>query len=392
MPTPQEDRQYWVNTLTRIARPVLLALSERRLKKDMPIEVGPDGNRESREKVTHLEALGRTLAGMAPWLEVKQDDTPEGKLRAEYGELARKAIDAGTDPKSPDFMNFTTGGQPLVDAAFLAHAILRAPTALWQKLDDRVRTNVVAALLSTRRIRPGPNNWLLFSAMVEACLCKTIQRWEQKPVDFALSQHEVWYKGDGAYGDGPEFHWDYYNSFVIQPMMIDVLEATLASQDEWPQRAKWAKFLPAVLKRAVRFAEVQERLISPEGTFPPLGRSLAYRFGALQLLGQMALRRQLPDPLSPCQVRAGMTAVIRRMIEAPGTFDAKGWLTIGFCGHQPGVAETYISTGSLYLCTVGLLPLGLPPDDEFWTCPAEEWMGKRIWEGKDAGRDKALKE
>jgi hypothetical protein len=392
MPTPQEDRQYWVNTLTRIARPVLVALSERRLKKDMPVEVAHDGDRESREKVTHLEALGRTLGGMAPWLEVKPDETPEGKLRAEYGELARKAIDAGTDRNSPDFMNFTTGGQPLVDAAFLAHAILRAPTALWQKLDERVRTNVVAALVSTRRIRPGLNNWLLFSAMVEACLCKTIGTWEQKPVDFALSQHEAWYRGDGVYGDGPEFHWDYYNSFVIQPMMIDVLEATLASKDEWPARAKWAKFLPGVLKRAVRFAEVQERLISPEGTFPPLGRSLAYRFGALQMLAQMALRRKLPDALSPCQVRAGMTAVIRRMVEAPGTFDAKGWLTIGFCGHQPGVAEAYISTGSLYLCTVGLLPLGLPPDDEFWTCPAEEWTGKRIWGGHDVGRDKALKE
>src|SRR5918992_3904590 len=122
MPTPQEDRQYWVNTLTRIARPVLLALAERRLKKDMPVEVAPDGNRESRAKVTHLEALGRTLAGIAPWLELKPDDTPEGKLRAEYGDLARKAIDAGTDPTSPDFMNFTTGGPPLVGAAFPAHA------------------------------------------------------------------------------------------------------------------------------------------------------------------------------------------------------------------------------------------------------------------------------
>ena len=34
--------------------------------------------------------------------------------------------------------------------------------------------------------------------------------------------------------------------------------------------------------------------ISPEGTFPAIGRSIAYRFGALQLLAQMALRRDLP--------------------------------------------------------------------------------------------------
>ena len=58
-------------------------------------------------------------------------------------------------------------------------------------------------------------------------------------------------------------------------------------------------------------------------------------------------------------MRGALTAIIRRSIEAPGTFDADGWLRIGFCGHQPGVGETYISTGSLYLCAVGLLPLGL---------------------------------
>src|SRR5258708_13873728 len=102
-------------------------------------------------------------------------------------------------------------------------------------------------------------------------------------------------------------------------------------------------------------------MISPEGTFPPIGRSLAYRFGALQLLGQMALRRELPDGVTPAQVRTAMTAVIRRMIEAPRTFDANGWLAIGFAGHQPPIGEGYISTGNLYLCTAGLIYPRLPP-------------------------------
>src|SRR3712207_5232101 len=129
-------------------------------------------------------------------------------------------------------------------------------------------------------------------------------------------------------------------------MRVDGLQATARG------RGEGGGMTDEVRRRARRYAEVQERLISPEGTFPPLGRSLAYRFGALQLFAQMALRRQLPDAVSPCQVRAAMTSVIRRMIEAPGTFDANGWLTLGFCGHQPGVAETYISTGSTYLCAV----------------------------------------
>jgi hypothetical protein len=245
---------------------------------------------------------------------------------------------------------------------------------------------VIAAMKATRAIKPGMSNWLLFSAMIEAALCSVGEEWKPEPVNFALTKHMEWYKGDGLYGDGPSFHWDYYNSFVIHPMLIDVLEAVSKRRDDWSNLRK------PILARARRYAAIQERLISPEGTFPAIGRSLAYRFGVFQLLGQMALRRELPAAISPCQVRCALTAVIRRMIEAPGTFDEHGFLTIGVCGHQPGMAETYISTGSLYLCTTGLLPLGLPAADEFWTCEASDWTQKRIWSGQDVGTDHAINE
>ncbi len=99
-----------------------------------------------------------------------------------------------------------------------------------------------------------------------------------------------------------------------------------------------------MMLRARRYAAIQERLIGPEGTFPPIGRSLCYRFGAFHLLAEMALRQQLPEGISPEQVRSGLTAVMRRMVDAPGTFDDHGWLTVGFYGHQPSIAESYIST------------------------------------------------
>jgi len=153
---------------------------------------------------------------------------------------------------------------------------------------------------------------------------------------------------------------------------------------------EWQAQRAPILARARRYAAIQERLISPEGTFPPIGRSLAYRFGAFQLLAQMALRHELPDGVSPAQVRSALTAVMRRMIEAPGTFDAGGWLTIGFCGHQPHIAEGYISTGSLYLCSAALLPLGLPPTDEFWSAPPADWTARKAWSGQDLPADHAI--
>ena len=380
-PAATDDRAIWVGHMQKLADPVLNNLSAETLKARMPVEQAAGATRES---VTHLEALGRLIAGIAPWLELAPDDTDEGRLRARYAELSRRAIDRAVDPASKDFLNFTRDRQPLVDAAFLAQGVLRAPRALRDELGATTRRNLITALESSRITLPGFNNWLLFSATVEVALAKLGATWDRMRVDYALRQHDQWYKGDGAYGDGPEFHFDYYNSFVIHPMLLDVLDAFT---DENPG---WKDLATRELQRARRYAAVLERLIAPDGSFPPIGRSLAYRCGAMQLLAQAALRKTLPEGVTPAQVRGALTAVIRRTLEAPGTFDQAGWLQIGFCGHQPGAGERYISTGSLYLCSVGLLPLGLPPADEFWTAAPQPWTSVRAWKGEEFPIDHAL--
>lgn len=377
------DREYWVNTMEKVGRPLLEALSQGKLKELMPLET-KTGNPGDRSTVTYLEAFGRLLAGMAPWLALGPGADAEGKLRKEFIDLNLKGLSQAVDPASPDFMNFTQNGQPLVDAAFLCHGILRAPEQLWKKLPEKDQANLVAAIKSSRIITPPYNNWLLFSAMIEVFLLEFTGEYDEMRVDLAVKKHLEWYLGDGVYGDGPEFHWDYYNSYVIQPMLLDILRI-LKKHDK-----RNGDQYDLILKRAQRYASIQERLISPEGTFPPIGRSLDYRFGAFQLLGQVALMHQLPEGISPAQVRSGLTSVIRRMMEAKGTFDTNGWITLGFCGHQPDMAEYYLSTGSMYLCSVGLLPLGLSPEDEFWSAPYEDWTSKKIWAGQDMPNDHAL--
>jgi len=381
--TSVAERQLWVDVLRRLADPVLRNLANGTLKARMPVEQAGGADRRS---VTHLEALGRLLAGIAPWIELKADNdaTSEARLRAEYADLAIRAIARAVDPSSPDYLNFTRDRQPLVDAAFLAQGILRAPRVLRERFDAATTRNLIAAFESTRSIVPGFNNWLLFSAIIEAGLKSLGASWDRVRVDYALRQHDTWYKGDGAYGDGPEFHWDYYNSFVIHPLLIDVLDVFKDAAPAWKDLAARQE------QRARRYAAIQERLIGPDGSFPAIGRSIAYRFGAFHLLAQSALRHELPEGVSPAQVRSGLTAVIRRSIEAPGTFDENGWLRIGFCGHQPGIGESYISTGSLYLCAVGLLPLGLPASDEFWSAPSQPWTSVRAWSGKPFPIDHAL--
>lgn len=382
-----DDRQYWVSLLTKIADPVLTNLAAGTLKKNMPVECKP-GQEASRRQVTYLEALGRLLSGMAPWLEATGVNGEEEALRAKYAALARKAMAMAVDPSSPDFMNFTQGGQPLVDAAFLGHALLRAPRELWELLEAPAKTQLANALKSSRVIRPYYNNWILFSAMVEAALQKLTGEGDMVRIELALRQVEGWYLGDGVFGDGPEFHWDYYNSYVIQPFLVDIATSMAAFDtrgDKYFQKAA-DKFL----KIAQRHAAIQERLIMPDGTFPPIGRSLPYRIGAFQLLAQMALTQKLPPDLKPAAVRTALTTSMKRIMDADGTFDANGWLTIGFCGHQPEIAEGYISTGSLYLCSMAFLPLGLSPSSNFWADPATAWTSKRIWQGENVPADHAM--
>ena len=382
-PAATSDREYWLRILRRLAEPVLENLARGSLKREMPVECVA-GDATERRKYSHLEAIGRLLAGIAPWLEAPLEPGGERDWQQRFAGLARQALAMAADPASPDFLNFSEGAQPVVDCGFLSQALLRAPNELWGKLDGRARRNLAAALASSRTITPGYSNWLLFSAMVETALAMMGERWDGMRIDYAIRKHSEWYVGDGVYGDGPHFHWDYYNSYVIQPMLLDTLRHIAAHSQ------RWQSFLPDARARARRYAAIQERLIAPDGSFPAVGRSITYRCGAFQVLALCALNHELPDGIGGPRVRSALTAAMRRAMEAPGTFDEGGWLRIGLCGHQPHLGEAYISTGSLYLCAAVLLPLGLAPGDTFWTGPGEDWTSRRIWSGQDGIADHAI--
>jgi hypothetical protein len=381
------DREYWIKTLTRIADPVLQNLSRQTLKQNMPVEAQP-GRKDDRSKFTHLEAFGRLLAGIAPWLELGADQTPEGKLRKTYIDLTVTCIENAVNPSSKDYMNFgkpsIAPSQSLVDAAFFAHGLIRAPKQIYGKLSPATKQQLLDALRLSRGVPPGYNNWLLFMSMVETMFLYFDEPYDIVRLDYATKKHNEWYKGDGMYGDGDTFHWDYYNSFVIHPMMLQAMQVMqlkgIVKKEAYD----------LTLKRAQRYAFIQERLISADGTYPVIGRSICYRIGAFQALSQVALMKSLPIGVTPMQVRCALTAVMKKIFESPGNFDSNGWLQIGLAGHQLSLGEDYISTGSLYLASTGFLVLGLPPEDEFWSGPATNWSSKKIWSGQDIHADHAL--
>lgn len=381
------DRAYWLKTMIEMIDPIYSNLSQNTLRANMPVETIDGLNTgNKRKEVTHLEALGRSLAGIAPWLSLPVDETEEGKLRSKYIQLVVKSLANAVNPESPDYMPFDRMDQSLVDAAFLAEGLLRSKDQIWPRLDNQTKQRLVKELKASRNIKAPEKNWLMFSATVEAALLEFTGECNLQPIHYALQRHKEWYKGDAWYGDGTRLHMDFYNSFVIQPMIMDVLEVMKKHQIEG------ANFYDTQVIRFTRYAEQLERMIGPDGTYPPIGRSITYRLGAFQVLTQAALMDKLPKSIKPAQVRCALTkAMKRQLIEK--TYDKTGWLTLGMCGHQPVLAEPYVSTGSLYMCTLVFLPLGLDASNEFWSGKPEAWTALKIWNGdEDVVIDHALRD
>ncbi|HEY1993974.1 MAG TPA: DUF2264 domain-containing protein [Edaphobacter sp.] len=384
-PGAKQDRNYWLQQVELVSDPVLKALKAGNLRQKMPVEAAP-GQTQARAVGTHLEALGRLLCGLAPWLELAPsagETQPETTLRERYRDYALAGIASALDPASRDYMHFGESSQTLVDSSFLALALLRAPKQLLQKLDTKTQQRLAEAMVTQRKVQPPFNNWLLFAAMNEALLMTLHQPWDRMRVDYALRELQSWYLGDGAYGDGPHFHWDFYNSFVIQPYLLQLMD-TLGDQSP-----SWSSMRTPIYQRAQRYAAIQERMIAPDGSYPAIGRSITYRCGAFHLLADAARRNILPEGVTPPQIRSALSAVMQRTLGPPGTFSSDGWLQIGLAGHQPGLGETYISTGSLYLCSAVWLPLGLTPAAPFWSQPPQPWTAQTIWSGKNLQADHA---
>ena len=378
------DRKYWLLQLDKIARPVMYNLANDSLKINMPVVVSKHSdNPTSRKAVAYLEVFSRTLSGIAPWLDLEGGSAEEIKLRNQYRIWAIKATENAVNPKAKDHVDWYKGGQPLVDASYLALSFLRCPW-LWKHLTDTTKQQVVEGFKLTRKVTPPFQNWILFTGMIETFFCHNNMDWDGVRVEYGLRQFSQWYVGDGVYSDGPKYEWDYYNSYVMHPYLATILEIVSKKTNRYDSMRVDEK------ARAERYAIIQERLIAPDGSYPATGRSIVYRGAAFHHLADMAAQNKLPEELKPAQVRCALTAVIKKTMECPNTFNKEGWLNIGLCGSQPDLADIYNNTGSLYICTNILLPLGLPETDKFWTTPAELYTSQKIWSGQDVKGDHGI--
>ena len=382
--TPQTDREYWCSLAWKMAQPVLENMAKGELQKNMKTEFSPSFDNRDRS-VVYMETFGRLMAGIAPWLTLPDDDTAEGQQRRQLRDWALAAYKNSVDPDSPDYLCWGKAGQNLVDAAYIAESFLRAWDVLWIPLDDVTKQRYIKEFQKMRHIDPPYTNWFLFSSTIESLLAKAKAPFDEFRVNTACRKVEEWYVGDGWYADGPVFAFDYYSSYVFHAMYLETLQAMVDSK--YNSRLDYKKYYERALKRAQKFSIILERFISPEGTFPVIGRSTPYRLAAMQPLALMAWYQKLPSDLSNGQVRAALTQVMHRMFDVQNNFNEGGYLTIGFCGSQPETADWYTNNGSLYMTSLAFMPLGLPTSHPFWTDAPQPWTQVKAWNGQSFPKD-----
>ena len=91
----RDVRREWLDDLLKIVSPVLDALSRGELKATMPLTFHP-----ARAAFAPLEAFGRSMLGLAPWLEADPDtlSKDERRLQRQWRKKAIDCIDMATDP------------------------------------------------------------------------------------------------------------------------------------------------------------------------------------------------------------------------------------------------------------------------------------------------------
>ena len=378
------DRDYWVGQAYKMARPVLENMAHGKLQQNMLTEFSPSFDNRNR-KVVFMETFGRLMAGIAPWLALPDDGSDEAKQRKQLRDWALASYRNAVDPSSPDYLCWGVSDQNLVDAAYIAESFLRAYDTLWQPLDTLTKRRYFQEFQRLRRIDPPYTNWLLFASTIESFLAKAGGGCDNFRVNMACRKVEEWYVGDGWYADGPVFAFDYYSSYVFHAMYLETLQAMIDAKVN--TRIDYNKYFDRALKRAQKYAIILERFISPEGTFPVIGRSTPYRLAAMQPLALLAWYQKMPKELSNGQVRAALTQVMHRMFDQQNNYNQKGFLTIGFCGSQPETADWYTNNGSLYMTSLSFMPLGLPANHPFWTDAPQPWTQVKAWNGKPFPKD-----
>lgn len=362
------NKKQWETYLIKLVKPVLEDYSNGKLK-DRFNSLVDDDNIDN----AVVEAVSRSLMGVSTWIESEEYSERKVEMR---NIVTKVLINIGNGVEN---FNFSDHKQKLVEAGHISYALKMAPNSMLGRLTEKQQEKLLFKISESRKITPHLNNWLLFSAMRESMFHKYDHDYDHFMIENTGLALNDWYIGDGIFKDGIYFANDYYNSLVIQPFAYELMNEEMFKRS-------FNHDLEKILKR---YTVHQERSINSNGEYTLHGRSLAYRFGVFHHLAKMSYENIIDDSLSRSGIKNALSEVLYLSFELYNIFDKNGTLTKGITCEQSSVVESYISVGSLYMCSVIFITLGIAEEDEFWQSD-DMWTSKKIIKGLEANLDKKI--
>lgn len=300
------------------------------------------------EAIALMEAFSRPLWGLVPHA--------YGGGDSDLWPLFVQGLINGTDPDHEEYWgDFGTKDQRMVEQAVLGLALALVPEKVWHPLSEKQQNNVYKWLNQINLVdRSNPNNWLMFTVLVNVGFKKVGLPYDQTIMDDYLEKIDSYYLSDGWFSDGKTDQRDYYIPFAMH--YYSLIYAKLMEKDD-PERAQRNR------ERAKQFAEHYIYWFADNGSSIPFGRSLTYRFAQASFWSALLFADVEVHSLG---VMKGI--IMRHMrwwFEQP-IFTPDGLLSIGYAYPNLIMGEAYNAPGSPYWAYKTFLVLALPDEHPFW--------------------------
>ncbi|MWV42906.1 DUF2264 domain-containing protein [Paenibacillus sp. HJL G12] len=305
------------------------------------------------EAVALMEAFSRPLWGLVPHA--------GGGGESDLWPLYLQGIINGTNPEYEEYWGaFVTQDQRMVEQAIFGLGLALAPHKLWDPLSKQEKQNLFQWLNQINLVdHSNPNNWLLFTVLVNVGFKKVGLPHNQAIMDEYLEAIDTYYLGDGWYSDGKTDQRDYYVPFGMH--YYSLIYAKLMEDDD-PERAKVYR------ERATTFAEQFIYWFAEDGSSLPFGRSQTYRFAQVSFWSALVFAGVEPFSLG---VMKGIIMRHLRWWFSQPIFSPDGLLSIGYAYPNLTMGESYNAPGSPYWGYKAFLILDLPDDHPFWSVEEE---------------------
>lgn len=305
------------------------------------------------EALALMEAFSRPLWGLVP----HAGGGGESDLWPTY----LKGIINGTNPEHEEYWGeFVTQDQRMVEQAVFGLGLALAPHKLWDPLSELEKQQLFRWLNQINLVdHSNPNNWLMFTVLVNVGFKKVGMPYNQAIMDEYLEAIDTYYLGDGWYSDGKTDQRDYYVPFGMH--YYTLIYAKLMEHDD-PERAKVYR------ERAKTFAEQFIYWFAEDGSSLPFGRSQTYRFA--QVSFWCALVFAGVEPFSLGVIKGIIMRHLRWWFAQP-IYTSDGLLSIGYAYPNLIMGESYNAPGSPYWGYKAFIILDLPNDHPFWTAEEE---------------------